>query len=250
MHSLDDQLHLAAEIWRDSDHAVALTGAGISVGSGIPDFRSPGGLWTRFNPMEVATLTALRANPKRVWEFLVEAALTFGTSKPNPAHTVLAEMEEAGKLDAVITQNIDNLHREAGSKQVVEFHGNGMRFYCMRCKENKDPDLVKDLAPEDLPWTCHCGGVIRPDFVFFGEQIPARAMAETTAHVANADLMLIVGTSGEVSPANSLPHQVKRRGGRVIEINYGSSAFGSMPDAVLRAKAEEALPLLRELVLG
>ena len=241
----------AAALWRRAGCVIALTGAGVSVPSGIPDFRSPGGLWARYDPAEVATIQALRKRPKRVWEFIREAVLVFGQARPNAAHRALAALEASGRLEAVITQNIDNLHQEAGSRRVIEFHGSGKRFYCMDCRKQFDPAGAASIAAEALPWRCDaCSGVIRPDFVFFGEQIPTAALSESLELAGRADLAVIVGTSGEVAPANSIPYQVKAAGGKVVEINLGASSYAGLPDVVLRAPAEEVLPVLEELLLG
>lgn len=239
----------AAALWRSASCVIALTGAGVSVPSGIPDFRSPGGLWERHDPQEVATIQALRRNPARVWEFLREAARLFQTATPNPAHRALAALEAAGRLDAIITQNIDNLHQEAGSRRVIEFHGSGKRYYCMGCNAQHDPAAARDV--ELLPWRCaDCNGVVRPDFVFFGEQIPPHALADSMELASRADLVVIVGTSGEVAPANSIPFQVKASGGKVIEINLGPSAYGRLPDVAIRAGAERVLPALQDALLA
>ena len=240
----------AASLWRSSRRVIALTGAGISVPSGIPDFRSPGGLWTRFDPMEVATIDALRRTPHRVWEFLLDAAQVFGAARPNPAHKALAAFEAAGRLDAVITQNIDSLHQAAGSQRVIEFHGSSARYYCQSCREDHDPALAQELTGADLPWRCGCGGVIRPDFVFFGEAIPRAALHDSFALAKRADLCVIVGTSGEVAPANTIPYEVKRHGGRVVEINLGATGYGPLADVRLDAPCEQVLPALKALVLS
>lgn len=244
------QADTAAQIWRESRAAFALTGAGISVPSGIPDFRSPGGLWERYRPEEVATLQALRATPEKVWEFLLDAHHIFNDAAPNPGHQALAELEQAGKLDGVVTQNIDGLHQRAGSHNVVEFHGCGQRFYCMGCKKTFDPALISKLTPDDIPWRCDaCDQVIRPDFVFFNEQIPSAAMQGAQDLAQRADLVVIAGTSGEVAPANTLPLLVKHRGGKVIEINLGRTHYEGVADVRIAAPAEEALPYIRTQVL-
>lgn len=241
----------AAEIWRASESCLVLTGAGISVPSGIPDFRSPGGLWERFRPEEVATLQALRAHPDKVWKFLLEAHTIFSGAKPNPAHKALARLEQAGKVQAVVTQNIDNLHQRAGSRNVIEFHGSGQRYYCMGCKRDYDPQQVSSLTTADIPWHCEdCGKIIRPDFVFFNEQIPAKAMNSALAAAQQADLVVIIGTSGEVAPANTLPLYPKRKGGKVLEFNMDTSMFGDVSDIVVTGPAEESLPFVCDLLLG
>ncbi|THB69018.1 MAG: NAD-dependent protein deacylase [Desulfovibrio sp.] len=238
----------AAEIWRRAHMAIAMTGAGISVPSGIPDFRSPGGLWTKYDPNDVATFGALRTRPKRVWEFLLAADKLMGTAKANPGHKALARIEQAGLLTAVLTQNIDGLHQAGGSQRVVEFHGSARRFYCMSCKLDHDPEAIASLTQDDIPWTCECGGVIRPDFVFFGEHIPAAALSESLDLAARADVAVVVGTSGTVAPFNTLPHRVKANGGSVIEVNLHASEYGSLADVVVQGPAEDILPYVADLL--
>jgi len=150
----------AAKLLATSRRAVAFTGAGVSVASGIPDFRSPGGLWTRYDPAEVASLGALRSNPAKVWEFLVEAHAIFSAARPNPAHEALAAMEAAGLIAGVVTQNIDGLHQAAGSAVVIEYHGTLARLHCMRCGAGFAPGEAARMAEAALPPTCPCGGVI------------------------------------------------------------------------------------------
>jgi len=233
----------AAKALKESSFAIAMTGAGISVPSGIPDFRSPGGLWSRFDPQSVCTVWALRNNPAGVWEFLFEALNMFSAARPNPAHTALARLEEMAILKSVITQNIDNLHQAAGSKDVIEFHGGCGIFFCNDCKKEFEQSTALDLTENDIPWFCEdCRGVIRPSVVFFGEQIPEPAMVRSQKLAEKADLVLIVGTSGEVAPANILPQWVKRRGGKIIEINLGSTAYDEYSDLKLDMPAEIALP--------
>ena len=244
-----DLLH-AAELWRRARRPVALTGAGISVPSGIPDFRSPGGLWSRYDPQEVASIQALHFNPLGVWEFLLDAVLIFSRARPNPAHDALAELERAGRLDGIITQNIDSLHERAGSRTVIEFHGNCRSFYCNTCRSPQSPETALALDKTGIPWLCDCGGVVRPDIVFFGETIPAGALLDSQTLAHGADLAVIVGTSGEVAPANTLPSRIKANGGAVIEVNLGPTYFEGVSDVRIDASAEEALPELAGLVLG
>lgn len=247
--ALHDGCAAAARLLSAARRAVALTGAGVSVPSGIPDFRSPGGLWKRFDPLEVATLTALRANPAAVWEFMAEALDLFGRARPNPAHMALAGLERRGVLAGVITQNIDGLHQAAGSRAVVEFHGSAGRFHCMDCGQPRDRAAVAGLLARALPPRCpDCGGVVRPEVVFFGEGIPPRAVAKSRELLAGADLALIVGTSGEVAPANAIPFRVARAGGAVVEINLGPTEYGDLADVRLDAPVEVVLPRILELL--
>lgn len=235
--------HQAAQALRQANFALALTGAGISVPSGIPDFRSPGGLWSKFDPQAVASQWALENNPKEVWEFLLEAQKVIVPAQPNPAHYGLARLEEMGLLHAIITQNIDGLHQKAGSRQVIEFHGGYGRFYCHECGQEHDPETAFQLTRADIPWMCRkCFGLVRPDVVFFGEQIPEHALSETKNLIPKTDLVMIVGTSGEVAPAGTLPRWIREQGGTVMEINLGETYFQGITDIRLDEPAETALP--------
>jgi NAD-dependent deacetylase len=235
-----------AALIRQHHRLVALTGAGISVESGIPDFRSPGGLWERFDPMEYATITAFRRNPAKVWQLLLEMDLTLTAARPNPAHFALAELEAQGKLKGVITQNVDNLHQAAGSKHVVEYHGNALRFVCDTCRGEHPRETLDFSKP---PLYCLCGGLIRPDVVFFGEPIPPAAQDEADDLAVSCDLLLIIGTSGEVSPANYLPHTAKDHGAVIVENNLEPSILTrSVTDYFLPGKAGELWPkIIKEL---
>ncbi|MDQ7032569.1 MAG: NAD-dependent deacylase [Desulfonauticus sp.] len=242
---LEYQIDLAAKWLQEANYTVALTGAGISVPSGIPDFRSPGGLWSHFDPWEVCSTWALEHNPQGVWEFLLEAIDLFQKAAPNPAHKALADLEKQGILKAIITQNIDGLHQRAGSKNVIEFHGGCTQFYCHKCHKSYPFEQVYTLNKDTIPWLCSdCGGTIRPDVVFFGEQIPSKAMLLSQAFCSEADLALVIGTSGEVAPANTLPAMVKQRGGRIIEINLGKTAYEGVSDLKIEKGAEQVLPLI------
>jgi NAD-dependent deacetylase len=205
-----------AALLKKSKKAVALTGAGISVESGIPDFRSPGGLWERFDPMEYATIQAFKKNPAKVWVMLKEMDGILVRARPNPAHYALADLEKQGILDGVITQNVDNLHQAAGSQKVVEYHGNAHRFACLNCKGSWPREA---LDFEQTPLYCHCGGLIKPDVVFFGEAIPEAAMSQANTLVLSSDLALIIGSSMEVAPANILPQVAKETGAIIVENN-------------------------------
>jgi NAD-dependent deacetylase len=205
-----------AQAIRRSKKVVALTGAGISVESGIPDFRGASGLWEKFDPMEYATIEAFTANPKKVWAMLWEMGKLVENSKPNSAHLVLARLEQMGLLSSVVTQNIDNLHQAAGSKRVIEFHGNSERLVCMICSRSYDRREVK-LEP--LPPRCVCHGVLKPNVVFFGEPIPWGAHMEAREEAGSCELMLVIGTSAVVSPASDLPVMAKKAGATIVEVN-------------------------------
>jgi NAD-dependent deacetylase len=248
---LDADIAKAAGLLRRSRSIVALTGAGISVASGIPDFRSPGGLWERHDPVAVASAEALARRPGAVWAFLLDALSVLGPARPNAAHAALARLEAAGRLSGIITQNIDGLHQAAGSRRVVEFHGGVGRYYCMGCGREYDPAGAFGLTSEDIPWRCgDCGGVVRPDIVFFGEAIPLDALDKSGQLALAADCIVVAGTSGEVAPANLLPREIKARGGVVVEINLMESAYKGLADVSIAAPAEVALPVLADLVLS
>ncbi len=231
-----------AEILQQNPRAVALTGAGISVESGIPDFRSPGGLWERFDPLEYAHIGAFRRDPAKVWLLIREMDATIARARPNPAHLALAALETKGYLQGIITQNVDNLHQAAGSRHVVEYHGNARRFVCLACARGF-PREGLDFAR--APLYCPCGGLIKPDVVFFGEPIPAAAQAEAVRLARASDLMLIVGTSGEVAPANYLPHIAKDHGAVIAECNLVPTHLThTLTDYFLPGPAGEVLPLV------
>ncbi|MFO7877714.1 MAG: NAD-dependent deacylase [Desulfovermiculus sp.] len=242
------RLEEAASIIQQAGTVVAFTGAGISVASGIPDFRSPGGLWSKYDPFEVASAHALEQNPRKVWEFLLDTVELLERSQPNPAHLALADLEKGGRLAGVITQNIDNLHQRAGSSLVIEYHGNFQRFYCQSCLMNRPEQEVMSQCSQSIPvWCPACGGLVRPDVVFFGEAIPARAQQESMQLLQAADVLIIAGTSGEVAPANVLPRQVKLSGGKVIEVNLGSTHYADITDVRFDAPAEQVLPRLADM---
>jgi NAD-dependent protein deacetylase/lipoamidase len=229
-----------AALLRQSRRTVALTGAGISVESGIPDFRSEGGLWERFDPMEYAHIRAFRANPAKVWTLLQEMDAVITAARPNPAHYALAELEARGVLIGIITQNVDNLHQAAGSKRVVEYHGNAHRFICDSCK-GRHPRESLDFS--QTPLYCHCGGLIRPDVVFFGEPIPEAAQAEAEQLARDCDLLLVIGTSGEVAPASYIPYTAKQGGAVIVENNLEPTRLTySLTDQFLPGPAGQLWP--------
>lgn len=229
-----------AEIIKGSKKALALTGAGISVESGIPDFRSKGGLWERFDPWEYATIHAFERNPAKVWVMLKEMDRLLIRARPNPAHYALAELEAKGHLMGVITQNVDNLHQAAGSQKVIEYHGNAHRFVCVKCRGHW-PREALDFS--QTPLYCYCGGLIKPDVVFFGESIPEAAMFAANAWAINCDLMLIIGTSGEIAPANILPEVAKNNDAIIVENNLTHTRLSRyLSDYFLRGPAGELWP--------
>jgi len=206
----------AAERIAGASKVVALTGAGISVESGIPAFRGSQGLWDKYDPMEYATIEAFRANPFKIWKMLRELSDLVVGAKPNPGHTGLAELEFIGKLSSIVTQNVDGLHQAAGSTSVIEFHGNGRNLVCMACRRRYSRE---EIPPEMFPPMCACLNILKPDVVFFGEMIPMHALLAAQSEVSECDVMLVVGTSAQVEPAASLPFAAKARGAIIVEIN-------------------------------
>ena len=229
-------IELAVDAILRSRLTLALTGAGISVESGIPDFRSAGGLWSKYDPSEYATIHAFRSNPQRVWEMLREMERVVGAAKPNDAHIGMGELETMGYLHGVITQNIDNLHQEGGSRNVIEYHGNSSTLSCLWCGcRYKARDKHMEHPPK-----CACGKVLKPDVVFFGEAIPVEAMELSFDLASRARVLLVVGTSAVVSPVNTIPDMVKRNGATVIEINTERTHLtGSVTDIFLPGKRRE-----------
>ena len=217
------EVERAAQILADSKHAVALTGAGHSTPSGIPDFRSPGaGLWEHSDPMVVASIWGFQRDPRAFYDWIRPLIKTMAEAKPNPAHHALAEMERLGVLQAVITQNIDQLHYQAGSQRVLELHGSVRFATCTACRRQYPSDelLERLLSSEEVPTCPSCGGVLKPDVVLFGELLPIGVLFEAQAEAQRCDVMLVVGSSLEVHPAAELPSQAKDHGAELIIINY------------------------------
>lgn len=232
----------AAKLIEQARCVVVLTGAGMSVASGIPDFRSPGGLWSKHDPEKVASVRALQADPETVWKFLLEAVQMMRSAEPNAGHIALADLERCGHVQGIITQNIDGLHQRAGSSNVIEFHGNCGSFYCMECFVSFGEEGIVGAS---LPVRCpECSGIIRPDLVFFGEQIPSEAYKEAFALTDQSDLVIVAGTSGGVVPASLIPPRIQDAGGKIIEINMAPSAYTSISDIFLEGPAEQVLPAI------
>jgi NAD-dependent deacetylase len=231
-----------ARLIRRARSVVALTGAGISVPSGIPDFRSPGtGLWENVDPMEVAHIDAWRADPARFWAFYGDRFQTLGDKQPNGAHRALAELERRGRLDAVITQNIDRLHRRAGTQQLLEVHGSIATCSCLSCGERVDAAVViAQLAGASVP-LCDCGEPRKPDVVLFGEFLPEAALERATQLAQDADLLLCVGSSLEVYPVAQLPGITLRHGGDVAVVTQGPTPYDARAVVKLDGDVESEL---------
>jgi NAD-dependent deacetylase len=222
---------------------VALTGAGASTESGIPDFRSPTGIWAEFDPLEYATLGAFRRDPEKVWRFYAPRFSTITEAEPNRVHTALAELESLGLLEAVVTQNIDLLHERAGSRDVVEVHGSIRSSACPGCGAAYDLDRVLELleAGEGAPRCESCASVLKPGVVFFDELLPAEAIDRAFELAGRARLLLVVGTSLEVWPVAGLPEETLETGGRVAVLNQAPTRVDDRADLVLREPAGAAL---------
>ncbi len=217
-----------ADLIREADSVVALTGAGISVPSGIPDFRSPGtGLWANVDPMEIAHIDVFRRDPERFWRFYGDRFHSLEDKRPNRAHEALAELEQAGMLDAVITQNIDQLHARAGSRVLIEVHGTIAHSSCPRCHACYPLADVRtrQAADADSVPRCDCGEPLKPDVVLFGEYLPEDAIARAERLAAGADLMLCIGSSLEVHPVAQLPELTLCAGGQIAILTQGRTPF-------------------------
>jgi NAD-dependent deacetylase len=217
-----------AELIRSAGTVVALTGAGISVPSGIPDFRSPGtGLWEHVNPMEVAHIDVFRRDPQRFWHFYGDRFTSLRDKRPNGAHAALAELERRGALAAVVTQNIDGLHAAAGTQELIEVHGSIAHSSCLECRAQYElEDVRARLAadPDGVP-RCDCGHALKPDVVLFGEFMPEAAMDRAAELAERADLLLCVGSSLEVYPIAGLPSVTLRAGGAVAIVTQGATQY-------------------------
>ena len=236
-------VHEAIALLRSSGFTTAFTGAGISVESGIPPFRGADGLWSKYDPVSL-DLEHFLANPEKAWRIIKEIFYDFfGQAKPNKAHFALAQMERKGFIGRTITQNIDNLHQEAGSLKVFEFHGNSKNLVCLDCHATYH---FKNINFDHLPPTCKlCGGILKPDFIFFGESIPTTPLTAAYEASAISDVFLIIGTTGEVMPANQFPVLAKNNGAKIIEINPKESHYTrQITDVFLQGKASEMMELI------
>ena len=240
-----DRVSEVVRLLKHSRAAIAFTGAGISTMSGIPDFRSPdSGLWSHVDPMAVASIYGFRQNPNLFYEWVYPLARKSIDAEPNPAHYALAELETRGFLHAVITQNIDMLHSRAGSKCIYELHGHLREATCTHCFAvyPGEPILHQFLEDRVIPCCPSCGGVIKPNVILFGEQLPFAELQAAQKAARHADLMLIIGSSLEVAPASDLPMLALRHGARLVIINLEPTHLDHLASAVLHTDAAEILP--------
>ena len=243
----------AIELLSAARHTVALTGAGISTPSGIPDFRSRGsGLWTDADPLAVASIWAFHDYPEQFYRWIRPVMVKLLAAKPNVAHTTLALLEQQGLLKAVITQNIDSLHLKAGSRRVLEVHGHTRTAHCLDCRHGltSDPLWSAMLAGVPPPPCPACGGLLKPDVVLFGEPLPYEALSAAQHETLAADVMLIIGSSLEVMPVADLPLLAKRRGAATILINLTPTPLDAQMAVVIRADVVKTLQQLRRALVG
>ena len=232
-----------------AEHVTVLTGAGISAESGIPTFRDPGGLWEKFDPQELANVEAFLNNPELVQGWYRHRRQVVEDAEPNAGHRALADLEAHGSDVAVVTQNVDDLHHRAGSGTVIELHGNITHNYCMDCERAAAPDTVDAAIQEGTPARCpECGGLIRPNVVWFGEMLPPDAMERADAATHRADVFLSVGTSAVVYPAARLPVAAQEQDAYVAEINPDTTGITDNVDESIRGPAGEVLPDLVDAV--
>lgn len=237
-----------ADLIYERGGAVAFTGAGISVDSGIPAFRGGQGLWEKYDPMEYAHIDSFRRNPDKVWVMLREMAQVIFDSRPSPAHMALSELEMGGFLNAVITQNIDGLHQAAGNSNVIEYHGNHRWLVCPSCCR-RVPFTPEMAAVLPYPVCGDCGSALRPDVVFFGEGIPMTEMVRANDEANRCNIMFIIGTSGVVYPAAEIPYISKSKGAAIVEINVSPTPFtSSVTDYFFEDTASGILPKILQLL--
>ena len=227
---------------RTASKVVVSTGAGVSAESGVPTFRGKDGIWNKMNPEELASVDGFMANPKLVWDWYQYRRKLMSDVTPNPGHFAIAEFEKLFSGFVLITQNVDNLHRGAGSTDVIELHGNITRNKCFTCNTIFNGDIDLD---EGLPH-CHCGGMIRPDVVWFGEMLPEQAIRRAIQATESAEVFFSVGTSALVQPAASLPYMARQHGAFVVEINLEPTSLTAVADLFLQGKSGEVLPLIVE----
>ncbi|MFH2007244.1 MAG: NAD-dependent deacylase [bacterium] len=244
MQDLKAQLAQAQTLIGGAERLVVFTGAGISADSGIPTYRGEGGLWTEYDPDKYANIAHFRKDPSYYWRFFRDVRYpALRDARPNPAHEALAALETAGRLKALITQNIDGLHAEAGSRNVLELHGNTRRYYCEQCDHRLALEQVWTLLQTALPPPCPaCGGSVRPDVVFFGELLSEPVLRGALEAARQADLMLVVGSSLVVHPAAGLPVLTIEHGGKLIIVNKGETPLDRLAAVTLNASAADVLP--------
>jgi NAD-dependent deacetylase len=243
MHDAETLAGLIAE----QQPCVVLTGAGVSTESGIPDFRSPGGIWEKYDPFELASIDAWRRDPAKVWDFYAMRFDLLTTAEPNTAHRAIAALERAGLVQAVVTQNIDTLHERAGSREVIEVHGSIRSSSCLACGHREPLARVLELLP--LPTCAECGAPLKPDVVMFGELLPEAAIDRATELARGAALLLVAGSSLEVWPVAGLPAETLAAGGKLAIVNKGRTDYDTRAAVRIDGDAGEVLSAAAERLL-
>ncbi len=247
MNQIDSAINKTINILREAKHVVVLTGAGISTPSGIPDFRSAGsGLWEHDNPMDVVNMQTFKRTPARFFNWVRPLIKTMSTALPNPAHIGLAQLEKAGIVKAIITQNIDNLHHDADSQNIYEVHGHMRQSTCLRCYAVHPAEISEEavVVRKEVPLCPDCGGVLKPNIVMFGEMLPVRVLNGAKKEVQKCDVIIAIGSSLEVAPVGDFPMLAKRMGAKVIIINLGKTYMDQVADVLIRADVVDVLPRL------
>lgn len=246
---MDNSIQKAADLLRNAKYGVALTGAGISTPSGIPDFRSAdSGVWNHVDPFEVASLPGFMAKPQAFYDWLKPLATTVLNAKPNPAHIALAQLEQRGRIQCLITQNIDMLHSRAGSQNVLEIHGHLREATCMKCYEvyRSDPFIDEFLNTGAIPHCPSCGGVLKPNVILFGEALPEEVFDAAKEAANRCDVMLVAGSSLEVAPVNDFPIQALRHKASLILVNFDETYVDSRAQVVIRGDVATVLPQIAD----
>jgi len=240
----------AAEILASARRGVALTGAGVSAESGIPTFRGAGGLWTKYDPVKVSSIESFLADPASYWSVAKERGGVALSARPNPGHIALAAMEAAGRLSAIVTQNTDGLHQDAGARRVIELHGSGRMVQCLECEGVEPRSEVQARLDVEMPPRCRsCGSTfLKPTVILFGEPMPAAAVHDAFELARQADVMLVVGSSLVVYPAAEIPLIAVREGARMIVINAEPTPFDRLAEVVIRGRSGEVLPQIASLI--
>jgi NAD-dependent deacetylase len=250
---VEEQIQRTVEILSGSSHAIALTGAGISTPSGIPDFRSPtSGLWKNYNPFEVASIASFRQQPQDFYDWIHPIAKLVMEAEPNLAHLALAQLEDQGYLKSIITQNVDMLHNRAGSGIVLEVHGHLREATCIRCFTvyPAKPLWSQFIDTGDIPHCQGCGGVLKPNVILIGEQLPVTVMNQAKNQVRICDMMIVVGSSLEMAPAGDLPSMAIETGARLVIINQSSTYIDGRADVVIRGDVVDILPRIVESLIN
>lgn len=247
--SFEKQIKTARELILNSKYTICLTGAGISTPSGIPDFRSPSsGIWSKVDPMEVATIWAFQSNPQKFYDFFSPLVDTIINAKPNAAHIALTKLEEKKLLQLLITQNIDNLHQKAGAKEVAELHGNLKECICLKCRKIfPTEELIPSLKENKIPTCDECGGILKPNVILFGETLPLDTLYKSQQAAQDCEVMIIAGSSLVVYPAAGLPQIAVLRGAKIIVINLEPTYIDLKAKVIIPGEVDKVLP---EIVSG